>query len=234
MAAPLFPAQLSLGTFAASLLFIPHHAPGMAFGIPLNPIGWTLQYELVFYPLFALALALPRRIGIALIAAILGLWVVAVSRGLLGHDNALAYLGRPIILYFLAAMALGVVRERWRGNAAGPLAFAVSLGIAAAAMAAACASRFLPGLAPSSTTAILAVATVIAVSACAFSRNAASGGRAQSVSRAVGDATYSIYLTHLLPLALLAVAMPAAVSAVALAVFVPVGSLVAVGSGLLI
>ena len=53
-----------------SLLFIPHYYPGMPTRVwPLLLPGWTLNYEMVFYLVFAIALLLPRRLMIPLIAA---------------------------------------------------------------------------------------------------------------------------------------------------------------------
>ena len=43
------------GIFALlqSLSFIPHKEAGQAFGTPVYGLGWTLQYEMFFYAMFA-------------------------------------------------------------------------------------------------------------------------------------------------------------------------------------
>jgi exopolysaccharide production protein ExoZ len=46
---------------AASFLFIPYMHPVLGEPQPLVTAGWTLNFEMLFYALFALALALPRK-----------------------------------------------------------------------------------------------------------------------------------------------------------------------------
>ena len=72
-----------------SLLFIPHYYPGMPTRVwPLLLPGWTLNYEMVFYLVFAIALLLPRRLMIPVIAA---LFTAVVASGFIFHfDNVVA------------------------------------------------------------------------------------------------------------------------------------------------
>jgi hypothetical protein len=51
-----------------SYLFIPTRPDGWA--IPLLAVGWTLNYEMFFYALFGLLIALPRRTVVMVIAAL--------------------------------------------------------------------------------------------------------------------------------------------------------------------
>ena len=54
-----------------SLFFIPNFTSPTHQMLPLLPQGWTLNYEMAFYLLFALCLFLPRRFGLPVLLAIL-------------------------------------------------------------------------------------------------------------------------------------------------------------------
>lgn len=54
----------------ASLLFIPWLSPSGGGAIPPLSVGWTLNFEFLFYAVFAAALAFPRRIGLAFITLV--------------------------------------------------------------------------------------------------------------------------------------------------------------------
>lgn len=117
----------SAGEVAMSLAFLPYVGANGQYW-PIYVPGWTLNYEMVFYALFAVAL-LWRQ----------GLWLVLVALGALAAAG-LAYPGfytSPIILYFAA----GIVLARFKVP---------------------------QGMPP----------------------------RLSAISNAVGDASYSIYLTH--------------------------------------
>jgi exopolysaccharide production protein ExoZ len=92
---------------AKSLLFVPYISPGSPSGVwPILQNGWTLNYEMFFYVLFALSLAAPARVRIAGLAATLGLLVVA-GRLFGPFANALAFTyTSPYLLEFVAGMIL--------------------------------------------------------------------------------------------------------------------------------
>ena len=57
----------------ASLLFIPWQHPQVGAMLPLLIPGWTLNYEMAFYVMFAASLALPKSIRLwALLALLAG------------------------------------------------------------------------------------------------------------------------------------------------------------------
>jgi peptidoglycan/LPS O-acetylase OafA/YrhL len=192
--APLRPETVSGWTLILSLLLIPHQMIGGSFGWPLYVPAWTLQYELFFYLLFAVALLLPRSRGLALLAIALVAAVAAGTLGLLGRDNAAAYLAHPVLLYFLAGAALGVagprVPEAWRPG------FATALTIAAAAVAACAAAALAWGPVPLRVLLLTAAAPVAATAACALSSAGGPPTRTRRAARAIGDSTYSIYMVH--------------------------------------
>lgn len=105
----------------ASLVFLPWPNPAGA-TVPFLILGWTLNFEVLFYVVFALALTLPRRAGLALVFA------VFIGAALLHplvpeRFHALAFWTRPIILEFLMGIGLAAAflrgwRTGWAGSAA--------------------------------------------------------------------------------------------------------------------
>ena len=61
--------QLSWQTFVASLLFVPWPRPDGAM-LPVHMLGWTLNFEMFFYVVFALALMLTRRNAVFAVTAL--------------------------------------------------------------------------------------------------------------------------------------------------------------------
>lgn len=188
------PESVSAGSLVLSLLLIPHQGLAAPFGKPLFVPAWPLQYELFFYVLFAAALLLPLRTGLALLAAFLAGAVAASSLGWLGQGNALAYLTEPVLLYFVAGLGLGLLRRRlpdpFRPS------FAVALLIAGGALAACAMGALAWGIGPLRVLLLTAAAPVVAAAACGLSRAGGSAAWARRASRSVGDSTYSIYMVH--------------------------------------
>ena len=86
----------------ASFLFIPEWDPdGKA--LPLLPVGWTLNYEMLFYALFAVVLAFRLRPVLWLGAILLCLSFLPYPR----TDSAIATLANPILMEFVAGMFIG-------------------------------------------------------------------------------------------------------------------------------
>lgn len=110
----LFPnLQLTLGHFVQSLLFIPHPSPDGGTSWPLLAPGWTLNYEMFFYAVFAATLLLPRGRLAALTAALGGV----VAAGLIWPSGPFAwrFYADPIVLEFLAGAWLGAAwKAGWR------------------------------------------------------------------------------------------------------------------------
>ncbi len=85
---------------------------------PVYGLGWTLQYEMFFCLLFAVALMIGiRRAAWSLIATIIGLVLVgtqlAEPPGRWGLDITLYYFTRPILSYFTIGLALALLRDRF-------------------------------------------------------------------------------------------------------------------------
>ena len=94
-------------TIAESLLFIPYSSPEFGRGAwPILANGWTLNYEMFFYALFALSLAAPARVRLpALSVTLVSLVVIGRVFGPFTHPVASTY-SNPYLLEFLAGMIL--------------------------------------------------------------------------------------------------------------------------------
>ncbi|WP_322965164.1 acyltransferase family protein [Sphingomonas fuzhouensis] len=94
----------------ASYAFFPADTYGDGRLFPVFDLGWTLNYEMFFYALFALVVALPRR---AALVALAGLLVALVGIGtVVPGPSALWFWTRPIILDFGLGLAVGAVMGR--------------------------------------------------------------------------------------------------------------------------
>ncbi len=102
----------SLWHVVASYLFIPTLGEGDAI-VPVLSVGWTLQYEMLFYLLFALALG----IGFAPLNFLLPTLFIIAGVGLFNEPSwpaALQGLVSPLVLKFLAGAILGRLTLRQR------------------------------------------------------------------------------------------------------------------------
>ena len=93
-----------------SLLFIPHETSysGM---FPTLLLGWTLNYELYFYALFAAALLLSPRFAPLICGFLLSIVVVAIA--LSGSDNeTLKFYARPIVFEFVLGILVFYAVDR--------------------------------------------------------------------------------------------------------------------------
>jgi exopolysaccharide production protein ExoZ len=175
---------------AASYLFIPVERPD---GLvqPLYGLGWTLNYEMFFYGLFAVALGWGRILAIpSLIAG----FAVLVAAGLvLALPQPLAFWTDPIILEFAFGMVLGLLREQGVR-----LWWAAALALAGAALALFIVDLGRPD-APIMLPRVLAygVPAALLVAAAALRPSGKQGtGALTRVAVAVGDASYALYLLH--------------------------------------
>lgn len=169
----------------ASYLFIPHvDASGGVW--PALPVGWTLNYEMFFYLVFAVAISLTRFRATTTAVVFLGMGVLAaLSPG----STVLSFLGDSLLLEFLFGVAIARGIERWQpmGRVGGVVA-------PIAAMLMACWLLSLStGLPRSLAWGVPAALIVGAVVVLEPQLKAVSGIRAVSP---LGDASYSLYLSH--------------------------------------
>lgn len=181
------------GYVAASYLFVPVARPD---GLvqPLYSLGWTLNYEMFFYALFALAIGLDRRRAAA---AILGTLALLSGAGLaLSLPQPLATWSDPLLLEFGAGIALGLLRSE--GVGLGGL-LRIALALAGLSLFAVQDGVSLDGepLAGLARALLYGVPAACLVAACGLGRDDATPeSRAARWSGWVGDASYALYLTH--------------------------------------
>ena len=95
-------------TLLFSLFFIPHDS--FAGAHPILLLGWTLNYEMYFYVLFAIALRFSPKHAIALCATAITAILLAVN-DLHPATDAGAYYGKTIVLEFVYGMGIFAI---WR------------------------------------------------------------------------------------------------------------------------
>ena len=183
--------QLDPEHIVKSLLFIPHYHPVVSDQIwPILIPGWTLNYEMFFYFLFGASLflsqtaRLPALIFTFLLLVTIGQWVPSDSPLLITYTDSL-------LLEFLAGIIIGVFYTR---------GFALNSTLARAMLAASIIlfvgfeTSILPGGARVITWGVPAILLVIATLSL---EREGKISRLNSLQK-IGDASYSIYLSHLL------------------------------------
>ena len=114
------------GYVAASFTFIPWRRMD-GFVQPVLRLGWTLQYEMLFYALVACALPLQRRVAVPAVLAVL---VLLPAAGWLLHvaPVPVAFWTDPIVLEFALGVLVAVAAKRnLRVGWSGPCALALSV-----------------------------------------------------------------------------------------------------------
>jgi exopolysaccharide production protein ExoZ len=197
---------LTADMIVRSLLFIPYAAPGAEAARPIVGQGWTLNYEMLFYAVFTIALLCRPRVGLALVLGTFPLLVVARSFvwPLVPYADPvspLPFWTDPITLLFVAGVLLALARQaggRWHGV---PHPAALSLLVLGGAVALFLASGagFPLQIGWQALFAMAALATVWLCSSTAGHRWPRLGTGAE----ALGDASYSTYLFHPLMLMVL-------------------------------
>ena len=173
----------------SSFLFFPY--PNMIGEYtPVLALGWTLNYEMFFYALFALALLVPRKYGLAVLSALIlgfvALWAVTTSGPIL-------FWGRPIILEFL----IGVILARLNMEAG----HRPNLILFAAFVLLAFAAYWLLQASPSRLIRLGIPATFFA-SAFIFFLPGRLSGALKGIAKVGGDSSYTLYLSHPFTLAI--------------------------------
>ena len=189
--------QVQPDWLAKSLLFIPFDRDGRV--EPIISVGWTLNYEMFFYLLFALSLfirhALARTLLLCAVMIALALSQLWSEPGLLG-----AFYTTPIILEFAYGCALGYVFSRTQGaKIDGHLPFYAMIlaGIAIIALAQVMREGTAAELSGFTRPLVWGVAGLSIVAGAVFLERA---GRIVPFDSLVelGNASYSIYLIHAL------------------------------------
>jgi exopolysaccharide production protein ExoZ len=106
----------SLYHVIASYLFVPD-ARGVGEVRPVMALGWTLNYEMLFYVMFSIALMTPIRFGVAWLSCLMAM--LAVTHVFLDPSHVPAvFWTDPLILEFLFGVYVALIyREGWRLSA---------------------------------------------------------------------------------------------------------------------
>jgi exopolysaccharide production protein ExoZ len=169
----------------SSMFFVPEN------GAPVIVAGWTLNFEVFFYLLFALSLLLTARTRlVALTATLIGLFVV--GRWLLPTSPILVVVTSPLLLEFLGGVWLG---KAWTQGIRLPK-WAGAVVAIAGAVAIVEVPRF--GIYPEAVRAYVWGMPALLVVGGALSLEPILRSRALKF---LGDASYSIYLVHVTGLA---------------------------------
>ncbi|MGF6127459.1 exopolysaccharide production protein ExoZ [Pseudomonas frederiksbergensis] len=183
-ARPVLPDQsVDWSHFLLSLLFIPTENPG-GYGIyPTLNVGWTLNYEMLFYLLFGWALLFRLHFRLLIVAALL----FAVCQAWTGYGWVSEFYRSDIVYEFLLGIAIGMLYRRgWIK----PGLWLPLLGIGGALLAIyhwAPQPRFLTWGLPSA----------VLVMACIALERHFENNR---VFELLGNCSYSVYLMHVLVL----------------------------------
>ncbi len=126
--AVLAPTTVALDTFVKSALFIPHYNrdfPGLIW--PVLVPGWTLNYEMFFYVLCAVGLVMGRkRLPVYLAGTLLFLFVCGLYNS---SDNAIVVtFTSPLLLEFAAGLLLACAATWGMFDGRPKLAWAVLIG----------------------------------------------------------------------------------------------------------
>jgi exopolysaccharide production protein ExoZ len=173
----------------ASFLFLPAVNPVTHKAEPLLAPGWTLNHEMLFYVIFALALTLPSRKR--RLMAVIGLNVLLVVVGLLTHGPLLvSFYTNPIILEFIFGVIVGWIYTSGysasrRVSGVMVTAGALTMVLFAAAWGQTVILRVL----------VWGIPAAVIVLGLALTENAKPVARWRS-GQFLGDASYSIYIVH--------------------------------------
>jgi exopolysaccharide production protein ExoZ len=179
-----------------SFAFIPYeNAEGLYH--PVYPLGWTLNYEMLFYAIFAVSLLLSYRVAIGfVVASLLALVAAGQFMGEALTNPLAVYYTRPVVLYFVAGIGVFLLYDALKGRrvislGSGNAYLAFLLAVAAAGPL--LASIF--GIILSPYAVFLAVFLLMAHASLGDADGRWDGAGWRTVFL-LGEASFSIYLTH--------------------------------------
>lgn len=173
-----------------SYLFIPYLHPGDEIMQPVYKLGWTLNYEMFFYVVFAAAIMAPRRAAVGAVLIFFSC-LVALGAWLKPTPGPLAFWTDPIILEFAMGALIGALYSE--GKRLSPLAgrALILLGVCGVVTAEIFSSDDHGPL-----RLYWALPAVAIIAGAAFIERPQTNSPATRVMIALGDASYAIYLLH--------------------------------------
>lgn len=168
-----------------SLSFIPYRSEEGLFRPELG-VGWSLNFEMLFYVAFAIGLFFRR--GLLVIA---GLLVALIMAAVVAPVGPLQFWGSPIVLEFLIGVGIGWLYDRWpERHRLSPLPIILAL------FAIEFAVLWFAPKQPEFGWRIIYWLLAAAVMAVALWAPPPPANRASKALTGLGDASYSIYLIH--------------------------------------
>jgi exopolysaccharide production protein ExoZ len=206
----------------ASFFFIPWPRLDGTIYPPLVP-GWSLNFEILFYAVFAvLMVAVPRQRTVLWLAALFGTAVVVAA--VLGVNPQLFIAGNPYVLEFVAGAAIADIWRARNGElpkVIGWLALPIGLGLLLWS---------LRDTSPGVSFAQIAGTACCFVGFLTMPAPVVPKGFSRWLST-LGEASYSIYLVHPIVLSLLSVLLAKGKILNSSSLLVPVMAAIAIGSG---
>jgi len=182
-------AQFEIYHVVASYLFIPAVNPAVPQSMwPLVVAGWTLNYEMFFYLLFGLALFFTHRVRLVVVLAIL-IGIVGLQAFDPPENSIIGFYSSSIILEFAFGVALGYLHTKGASIPRLPSILMMLAGFVSIVVGPSAGIPDRPIILTSGISALLIVAGAVFYE------------RAHNVSeiglpKLLGDASYSIYLSH--------------------------------------
>jgi len=191
--------EYDLATAVRSFLFIPDWNPKFPdMTAPVLIVGWTLNLEMMFYALFTAALFLPLRLRLGGLLAALTLMGTARLWLDPGHNAVLTQYSETIILEFGFGVLLG---RAWMNGLAERIERRHGWGVALGLFTVAAILLALRDMTPDVRALYWGVPALLIVAGGLFLEPYARAHPSRSL-KFLGDASYSIYLTHLMAMAL--------------------------------
>lgn len=180
--------DLSPGSILGSYLFIPIPRPS-GLTAPALGVGWSLNFEMLFYALFAFAVMLPRFYAVVAVSVVLYLFVK-----LSGQDasGALTFYHNPRIYQFVFGMVIGLIYSRRLRLSLLPSAIMLGAGVWMFIKADAL-PAYIPGF---SRPYAWGIAFAMMLAACVLCKNKSTDNRMTKTLNLLGDSSYALYLTH--------------------------------------
>ena len=188
----------SLGEILSSFAFLPWPRGIDGAPRPIHSLGWTLEYEMFFYLVFACFLWLPRARAVAGVAAFLGALVLA-HVAFQPQDVAIAYWSDPIVLEFALGMGIALA---YRSGLRLPGIAALAIALPALAVLASdpmhSAGEGFDALDPNGFLRLFCWGAPMAAifAAIVLREKQQQTNSAMRFAAAVGDASYALYLFH--------------------------------------
>lgn len=183
-----------VGLLLKSLLFLPAHNPSSGELVPLVQIGWTLNYEFFYYSIFAFCLAFGGRHAPVISSTLLV--AIAASNFVFQATGPLSFYTNTIILEFVFGMITWAVLDRFpdQKRYVGALLIAVGLVLFyySADVFSGERTSLLRPLGWGVPAWALVTGAIIVERSGALPKS--------SLLKKLGDASYSIYLTHIITL----------------------------------